>query len=268
MSTSNKTSKAPYSATPSSSELRIDIFPQADNPRHAFLQVRLNGQFLVSAGIIARNPQALLVSIKDALEGVVPGEVARDIDLRGLNDPILTCLSERSAREGVISIDELEDMPFACGAFVVELWDTLKRIEVIQHLATLRIGDILERLEDKPGEAQRRITFISEQRYARSNWGSEEKRLAELVTRAVELQREMHQNFQREASRHSAQTWPYYVGVAIASLGLAEVLRHHHAEKHRTVFGDVASYSMGHFCLQANRHESDTWNLGRASDWR
>lgn len=259
MSTASKTSTAPTSA-----QLQIDIFPQADNPRHAFLKVRLNGQHLVSAGIIARNPQALLVSIKVALEGVVPGEVARDGGYRGNIDTLLECLAKRPAREGVISLDELSAMPFACGAFVVELWDTLRRIEVIQHLATLRIGDILERLEDKPGEAQRRITFISEHRYARGGWGAEEKRLAELVTRAVELQRELHQNFQREAARHSAETWPYYVGVAIASLGLAEVLRHHHAEKHRPALADVASYSMGHFCLQAKRHKSDMWGLGRS----
>jgi hypothetical protein len=258
MSTPNQPSAA------TSSELQIDIYPQADNPRHAFLQVRLNGQFLVSAGLIARNPQALLVSIKDALEGVVPGVVDRDIDLHGVVDSVLECLAKRRASEGVISLEELERMPFACGAFVVELWDVLRQIELVQAAATLRIGDILERLADKPAKAQRRIAFISEHRYARTGWGDEEKRLAELMTRALELQRRLHDIFQTEALRHSPESWPKYVGVAIASLGLAECLRHHHAERseYRCAGESVAGFTMGHLGLQGRRPAMDTWNVG------
>lgn len=248
--------------------LTIDVYPDDSCPNRARLQVKLNEQSFVGAALFCRNPVLLLSAIKDALENVVVGGRDQDAAVTACIDPVLKCLSERASRDGRFDLDQLANYPFAAGAFVVDLWDTLRQIETVQHVVTLRIGDILEHLEDKPEFARERIGFITEHKYARSKWGVAEKELAKLLTHSLMLQRRLHDIFQTEARRFSASTWPKYVGVTIASLGLAELLRTHHAGTDRgglTFEQDSASYTMCHLInhLHSLRPVRSQWNMGR-----
>jgi hypothetical protein len=201
-------------------------------PNGSYMFIRIDDRHVITALLEATNPNLILQDIKDAAQAVRPGDVDLDKPVAGATgylDPMLEYLRKAPSVCGDAERKWLSEMPFAHGAFVVDLWDTLFQLDQNYTQLLRSIDDIRARLHKNPKEAQHRIEFILRECRSLSTWKAEEARLAVLAKRKIDFRQELYEIMQREASRFSHATWVQYFVVTLASLGLADLVRQQHA---------------------------------------
>lgn len=218
---------------PITQSLKIDFqdFTKEVGHKGWILRSSINDVPLATSVLFFKNTNQIIPIIKDCLDNLFRFHAESDaLDVNEMQHrQYFDGSLERLVENGPFRKSNLSVMPHVDGEFAVELWTILNQIDKEISTGGTAVDDIKAKHILNLALASEKIAYIGAERRVRPAWHgsslgnpSEEDLLLRSFNKLGVLEGKLLELLKTQSRRFTSASWPKYIGLAIASLGLID----------------------------------------------